>query len=142
MYSRPQPEVEKGRITRGKLASTASMGNNGAFIVKGPEFAKLFIIASNLEGWEHVSVSVLKNNKRCPTWGEMSFVKDLFWQPEEAVMQLHPPKSQYVSFHDYTLHLWRPLFQYLPLPPHTMVGPKTVEESLELLSISAGGKRP
>lgn len=56
-------------------------------------------------GWDHVSVSF---KTRCPTWGEMCTVKDWVFKPEEAVMQLHPPKSDYRSHHPFCLHLWRP----------------------------------
>lgn len=69
--------------------------------------------------WDHVSVS-LKN--RCPTWNEMTYVKDLFFLPEETVFQFHPPQSEYVNLHPYTLHLWRPLLVTVPLPPKEMVG--------------------
>lgn len=133
MYPEPRPEVERYRITKGHMRSTADYGNNGAFIIPGPERAKLFCIVSAEGGWDHVSVSVMKKPDRCPTWAEMCFVKDLFWPPEEAVVQFHPPKSQHVSFHDWTLHLWRPQSAELPLPPHTMVGPKSVEEGMKLL---------
>lgn len=133
MYPKPQPQVEACRVTTGRLRSTARYGNNGAFIIPGPERAKLLVIASDELGWQHVSVSVLKKPHRCPTWAEMSFVKELFWRDEEAVVQYHPPKAHHVSFHDWTLHLWRPDGLELPLPPHTMVGPQTAQEGLELL---------
>jgi len=94
-------------------------GNNGywKFHYKGKD---LFVIASDGEGWDHVSVS-LRN--RCPTWEEMCFVKDSFFDPEETVIQYHPPKSEYVNCHDYCLHMWRPQDVELPLPPGWMVGP-------------------
>jgi hypothetical protein len=93
----------------------------------------LFIIATDGTGyapqWEHVSVSV-RNRKdvplsRCPTWEQMHLVKTLFWDNEEAVMQLHPPASQYVNAHPFCLHLWRPAHATIPLPPSILVGPKT-----------------
>lgn len=94
-----------------------SMGDakNGAFkvFVGGKLF---FVIASSGGGWEHVSVHP-KNQKRCPTWEEMCAVKDMFFEPEEAVMQLHPAHSEYVNIHPYCLHLWRPLEREIPLPP-------------------------
>lgn len=65
------------------------------------------------EAWEHVSVSL---NNRCPTWREMKFVKDLFWEQDELVLQFHPPKSDYVNVHEYCLHLWRSPFA-VELPP-------------------------
>lgn len=79
----------------------------------------LLVIASNGQLWEHVSVS-LKN--RCPNWREMCFVKDFFWEPEEIVMQLHPPKSQHVNMHPYCLHLWRPIGIDIPAPPPILIG--------------------
>jgi hypothetical protein len=38
----------------------------------------------------------------------MCHVKELFFDADECVMQLHPPKSEYVNCHQYCLHLWRP----------------------------------
>jgi hypothetical protein len=69
--------------------------------------------------WEHVSVST---RTRCPTWEEMCWVKSLFFEEEEAVVQYHPPRSQYVNDHAYCLHLWRPLRAELPTPPSIAVG--------------------
>ena len=56
-------------------------------------------------GWDHISISL---RHRCPTWEEMCWVKNLFFDPDDVVMQLHPAKSQYVNYHPYCLHLWRP----------------------------------
>ncbi len=89
----------------------------GAFKIPGPCGADLQVIASSGDEhvpWEHVSVST---KKRCPNWQEMSFVKDLFWEPEECVMQLHPPRSMWINTHPYCLHLWRPLRAEIPMPP-------------------------
>ena len=82
----------------------------------GREF---FVIASNGMGWEHVSVSL---NSRCPNWREMSYIKDLFWNDDETVMQLHVAKKEHINLHPYCLHLWRPLEKEIPLPPGIMVG--------------------
>jgi hypothetical protein len=79
-------------------------------------------LASNFMGWEHVSVSLSK--KRCPTWEEMCVVKDLFWGPDDWVVQYHPQKSDYVNNHPYCLHLWRPINQELVRPPNILVGVK------------------
>lgn len=87
-------------------------GMNGIFeIFMNQRFLR--IISGSDEKWEHVSVSM---EYRCPSWQEMCFVKDLFWHPEETVIQFHPPKSQYVNTHPYVLHLWKPLFTRLPIP--------------------------
>lgn len=57
--------------------------------------------------WEHVSVSP-RNMKRCPTWEEMCYVKDLFFEDEEECVEYHPKKSEYANMHPYCLHIWRP----------------------------------
>lgn len=65
---------------------------------------ELKVIATPMKGFEHVSVSLPNRN---PNWDEMCFVKDLFWDDEEIVFQLHPRKSQYVNLHQHCLHLWK-----------------------------------
>ena len=69
-------------------------------------------------GWEHLSVST---RKRCPTWDEMCFFKDLFWESRETVIQYHPGQQIKVNIHPYCLHLWRPTTQEIPMPPISMV---------------------
>lgn len=111
----------KYRVRSGPLASSPDDGNNGGFFVPyalGPR-APLKVIASDGCGWEHVSVSL---PDRCPTWDEMCAIKALFWDAEDAVMQLHPPRSTWVNNHPYCLHLWRPVEGAIPLPPQFMVG--------------------
>ena len=94
--------------------------DNGAFLIPGPCGNKLMVICSDGMGWDHVSVSL---KHRCPLWKEMVFIKDLFFDEQEAVMQLHPPKANYRSFHKYCLHMWRPQWVELPLPDAIMVAP-------------------
>lgn len=116
-----------GRYRTGTWGSDDDAGLNGVFHVDGPCGALLRIIVSDgtiltdKYPWEHVSVST---QRRLPNWQEMCFVKDLFWDEEEAVMQLHPPKSEYVNYAPHCLHLWRPLREKIPMPPTIMVGPK------------------
>lgn len=140
MYPKPSEELEKCRITTGRFRTTASYGNNGVFIVRGPEHQKLFCIASDEMGWDHVSVSI-GGKKRLPTWTEMCFVKDLFWAPEEIVVQYHPARADYINFQGQTLHLWKPNPGVFLFPPHWMVGPKDVEEGMELMA-EWHGKKP
>lgn len=93
--------------------------HNGAFLLKLPTSLLEFkIVASNGLGWEHVSVSTAE---RIPKWAEMQQIKELFFEDHEAVMQLHPPKSDYVNIHPNCLHLWRPINQEIPLPLIDMV---------------------
>lgn len=83
----------------------------------GPELRCMAAPAS--EQWQHVSVSL---PHRCPTWEEMCKVKSLFWSEEACVVQYHPPKSDYVSFYEFCLHLW--CYQgEMPRPPSICVGP-------------------
>lgn len=129
------------RIRSGQLGSEDSFGNNGAFFVpnraRGPRglsirdatSVPLRVIASDglpdtgdvtdLAGWEHVSVSL---PMRCPTWSEMAYIKSLFWDAQDCVVQFHPPESEYVNNHPFCLHMWRPLRLEIPLPPSILVG--------------------
>jgi len=93
-------------------------GNDGffSFVKDGIIF---YCISSDQSGWEHVSVSLDRN--RCPTWDEMCFVKSLFWDDDDCVIQFHPPKSDYVNIHKYVLHLWRPIGFEIKIPPKWMV---------------------
>lgn len=115
-------QVEGGRIRRSQWATKPGK-NYGAFVlVLGS--AHLRVIATRGHGWEHVSVSL---NDRCPTWDEMCWIKNLFFEPDECCMQLHPPEADYVNHHPYCLHLWRPansLVGTIPRPPAEMVGPR------------------
>jgi hypothetical protein len=123
------PNLEHARIRTGNYGSDPG-DLFGLFIFRGPFNCELRCIASSGDAslgvnWEHVSVSL---TNRCPNWPEMCFVKDLFWDPEECVMQLHPPKSQWISNHPYCLHLWRPLDATIPMPPSIAVGVKEAGE--------------
>lgn len=111
-------EIEKHRITQGVMGSDASYGNNGVFQISR-ESGTLNIIASDGMGWEHVSVSL---EDRTPTWDEMCFIKDLFWNVDETVIQYHPKKSEYINKHPFCLHLWKRVDSDYELPPKEMIG--------------------
>ncbi len=117
---------ENNRITgHYLLGSDSSFGNNGAFMINVSKRTKLFCIASDGMGWEHVSVHAVSDGKdRIPTWSEMCKVKDMFWGEEDCVIQYHPQKSEYVNNHQSTLHLWRPVNSVLPMPDSILVGVK------------------
>lgn len=124
---------EKYRETTGLLASTAADGNNGHFVIPFSNRAKAFVIASDGMGWEHVSVHVFSltrsgkytiRQERTPTWAEMCRIKDMFWGEDDTVIQIHPPKSEYINNHKHCLHLWRPVGLKLPAPPSILVGIK------------------
>lgn len=66
-----------------------------------------------LPAWEHVSVSA----RSIPSWEEMCWVKNLFWEPNECVVQFHPSETMYVNIHSDVLHLWKPIGIEFPMPP-------------------------
>ena len=109
--------LEAGRIRQGPLASDWRNGWEGAFFVSYKN-ATLAIISSHGDGWDHVSVSL---ERRTPTWEEMCYVKDLYFNEEECVIQYHPPKSVYKNVNPYTLHMWRKQGENWELPPDWMV---------------------
>jgi len=116
---------EQYRVLTGPMGSDARFGNNGAFRVPlKTNKQTVNVIASDGEGWCHVSVS---RSDRCPTWDEMCEVKDLFFGPDEWVVQFHPAASDYVNHHPYCLHMWQPIGAPLLKPPSWMVGPRKGE---------------
>lgn len=112
---------EKFRVRVGRKATDERYGNNGAFQLKLKHGQMVNVIASDGEGWEHVSVS---RDDRCPTWDEMCQIKAIFWDGEDCVVQYHPPESEYVNNHPFCLHLWRQAGIEMPAPPAWMVGIK------------------
>ena len=77
-------------------------------------------IASNGFGWEHVSISL--NVPLIPDWQTMCYVKSMFWDKEDTVIQFHPPETKYVNNNPYVLHLWRPIDFEIPVPDPKLVG--------------------
>lgn len=105
------------RIKDGPMGSNDSYGNNGCFVLTF-ESMEYVIIASDGDGWDHVSVST---EKRTPRWEAMCYIKDLFFEPEDCVVQYHPPQSEYVNNHPHCLHLWKPQNIDIPTPPTILV---------------------
>ena len=100
---------------RFQLYGRADDGGNGWVTISGK---MLFVVFSFGGGWDHVSVS-LKN--RCPTWDEMCVVKDVFFDKEECCIEYHPAEKDYVNFHPYCLHIWKPQNETIPTPPKIFV---------------------
>jgi hypothetical protein len=131
--------TETCRILNGPMASNSSYGNNGSFDLPSPESGwRLAVVASDGKGWEHVSVHAYYSQgrrvkMRVPNWREMCYVKSLFWDEEDTVMQLHPKRSEYVNTHPNVLHLWRSMREKIPEPPSWMVGMKDGETYEEIM---------
>jgi hypothetical protein len=118
-------KLEHQRLRTGPAASNARSGMAGAFKIMGPCGSELLIVSSGVDrtyGWEHVSVSI---KHRTPNWMEMCWVKDQFWNEDECAVQYHPPRDEYINYHPYCLHLFRPLNEVFPMPPTILIGPKT-----------------
>ena len=111
------PNQYRVRDLKHPLGTFDEVGNNGAFSIPF-ESHTLKILASDGMEWEHVSVSL---QNRTPNWREMCFIKNLFWDPEDLVVQYHPPESEYVNDHDHVLHLWRPTKGDIMRPPKILV---------------------
>lgn len=117
-------KINAARVREGKLASDDSYGFNGCFKFIINQTYRLKVIASDGDGWQHVSVS-FADRPTTPSWEIMCIIKDLFWEPEDVVVQFHPRKSDYVNHHPGCLHLWRCTDgREFPTPPTYMVGPK------------------
>ena len=83
-------------------------------------------------GWEHASVAPFRKSY-VPTWDDMCFLKKLIWNEEEAVIQIHPKKSEYVNNLSNCLHLWRCTYKEMVLPPSCFVGFRPGQTNAELM---------
>lgn len=110
------------RVTSAKIISMYGwIGDEGCGVFELPspiDRQAIWVIASSSEGWDHVSVS---RQNRCPNWPEMEHVKRLFFKDDETAMQLHVPPSEHINCHSYCLHIWRPHFVEIPMPPAIFV---------------------
>ena len=117
------------RQTTGPYGTAKGSGVNGAYIIPAPIIKRnLYVIASNGSDWEeeklpppiweHVSVHAgVGSQSYTPTWTEMCYIKCMFWDAEDCVIQFHPPESVYKNIHPNTLHLWRVVGVLQPMPP-------------------------
>ena len=132
--------INKYRISNHPIPmfqTTDADGMNGCFAIPLDKESRniALVIASDgrmarEEGvdipWEHVSVRIGEKHNgkridRVPDWNEMCLIKDLFFKPEECVVQFHPPRSEYVNTHPCVLHLWRWKGGEFPAPPKICV---------------------
>ena len=79
------------------------------------------VIVSKGAGWEHASFAPVED-ENILSWDDMCYFKDAVWNPEEAVIQIHPPKDEYVNNRNNCLHLWRCYYKEMTLPPSVLVG--------------------
>ena len=94
---------------------------------------KLNFIFSYQMGWEHLSVSM---PSKTPSWEQMCMMKYIFWNEDEACVEYHPKKEDYVNNHKHCLHIWKPTNEVLPLPPSILVGFRSETEKQAFLSMA------
>lgn len=97
----------------------------GGFTIDPISNKRLNFKFSRANGWEHLSVSM---PNRCPNWEQMCFMKEQFWEDDEACVEYHPKKEDYVNNHNYCLHIWKPYEIELPTPPSIMVGIRDIND--------------
>ena len=142
-----EPDIAKWRdFEADRLfgAKDEDRAHGGAFLImRIHQFDRvaLRVIASNGEGWDHVSVSL---SNRTPVWDEMEYIKRLFFKPDETAMQLHVPPSSHVNNHPFCLHIWRPHAGAIPRPPAALVGIQGLERTKAAAapSLPFSGKLP
>lgn len=97
-------------------------------------FKGTVVFGANEEGWEHVSVSHF-NKRKLPSWEDMQRVKEMFWKPDETVVQIHPAEEYYVHGVEgiwddsNVLHLWRPVGGDWSIMGKTYEGGSTCSDS-------------
>lgn len=105
-------------MARGGILQSRAIDGLKGWLKSPVDHQPLFFVASWGEGWDHLSVS---RRKRTPTWGELEFMRKLFFKEDETAMQLHVPETDHVNVVSTCLHLWRPQHVEIPRPPKEFV---------------------
>lgn len=93
----------------GRIWDFESIGPLNGALIKLPDCGTCSAVwCENENGYEHVSVSP-KHKFRIPSWEDMCTLKEIFFEDEEEVYQIHPKKSEYVNLSKNCLHLWKPI---------------------------------
>lgn len=96
-------------LTNSKVWNVMIVAGSGMGFVKLPDCGTCSVIfGSGEDGYEHISVSP-KHKFRIPSWEDMCVLKEIFFEDEEEVYQIHPKKSEYVNLSKNCLHLWKPI---------------------------------
>ena len=113
-------------------SDSVEYGNDGIKGFMTVDRVDMSFVASWGGGWDHVSVAPTKK-RIVPSWEMMCKVKDIFFADDEAVIQIHPPKEQYVNNMPNCLHLWKTNDKPMILPPSFMVGLRKDQTTEELI---------
>lgn len=114
------------------IEAEAANDGMGGYYYDSVSNKRLNFIFSYQMGWEHLSVSM---PNKTPSWEQMCKMKDIFWNKNEACVQYHPKEEDYVNMHSHCLHIWKPVNDTLPTPPHILVGFKDEEEKETFLKV-------
>ena len=79
------------------------------------------LILSWKGGWEHASVAPYAR-RIVPSWDDMCKLKEILFKDDEAVIQVHPSRTEYVNNLPNCLHIWRCTYKDMVLPPSVFVG--------------------
>jgi hypothetical protein len=112
-------KANRWRIRTGQYGSDETAGWNGCFLVP-LEGEMWHVMLGDGMGWQHLSISNAQR-RILPSWNVMCRVKEAFFSDEDWCVQFHPAKDDYINDHPYTLHLWRPLNEPLPVPHACLV---------------------
>ena len=123
--------VEEILSYKGIYSDKLKIGDDGIKGFISVNRIDMSFVASWGGGWDHVSVAPIKRYI-VPDWNTMCKVKQIFFKPDEAVIQIHPPEDQYVDNLSNCLHLWRSNDKPMLLPPSFMVGYKKGQTAAEL----------
>ena len=109
-------QVKQDKRVKKTYPGFMGIGYAGEIELKGERSTFIFIASIDGEKMEHVSVHINGSTKKTPSWEQMCQIKDIFWDDEEEVHQIHPKKSEYISgvgdgkgTLENILHLWRPV---------------------------------
>jgi hypothetical protein len=137
------------RVTHGEYATNGTAGNNGHFRFRIPSARTVLAAATDTNGWEHVSFSIVEG-RGSPAFVEVRYIKRLFWDLGDVVCILYDNPiitcPEYDSYHKPHHHqsdeyrLWRPIYDNFPSPLADL--PALNERSLWPLGGDRGISRP
>lgn len=92
--------------------------HNGLFVVPGPMDRKLTVMVSDKSGWDHVIVNVWGSGIWELNTSEITYVKELIFDPGEIVVEFHSmPYTIVWRDTGSTRHLWRNQSTPTEMPP-------------------------
>jgi len=111
-------------IGRGNIYKKLGGEGIGQFKFRDDLTLRLFHVEYSRElGWDRVIVQLVARNAKehqhptPPTWADMCYIKDIFFNESETVVQYHASSDAHLNIHANVLHLWRLQDGCFPTPP-------------------------